>query len=138
MEQAIENDRPEGAIMSAEMTWEERIDQIARGVANVRNEDWRIGGSLGSGKTSLMSEVADRLAERNFIPTPVLPPRRTEDPAPAALVQVAEALKAHRLINGQIEVVTDLRVPWETKVASIVDAIQAKGHSNRVILFCDG
>lgn len=107
-------------------------DQLAR--SDAHHEVWQVDGHPTAGKSTLLHEVA-KLLERDFVPVVVSPPRGELDAGPAALLQIANALKCHGIVNGETERLTDPSRPLAEKITLVrqwlVDA------QEKVVLLCD-
>ena len=118
------------------MAWRERVDNLTDHLLGTKKGDiLSIHGSIGSGKTRLLRDLATQLASRGAIPLYLSPPQGEEDTAGAAIAAAADTLKDHRLLNGESADLRDLLVSRERKIEIILSGIGKA--SNSVVLLLD-
>ena len=98
-------------------------------------QTWLIGGSWGSGKSTLLRSLKPRLIEQGLKPIVVSPPHRDMDTGPAALLQIADSLRAYGLVNGELGLLEDPEVQWSTKLQATLNCINSE-HCD-VVLLCE-
>lgn len=100
-----------------------------------RSALWNLTGAVGSGKTTVLRRIADRLQLESLIPILITVPAGEIDAAPIALLETGNQLKNSGLLNGEMTVVSDPKRRWVEKMAVITDAVNR--HHEEVVLLCD-
>ncbi len=97
----------------------------------------RVFGDWGMGKSSLLESLATILNDQNRPAIVVSPPTAELDTGPAALVQIAQGLATHGLMNDSngVENIRNPRLPFEKKL-DVISEILEKEKGN-VVLLCD-
>lgn len=96
---------------------------------------WNIAGAPGAGKTAVLRLVQEALWSHNLIPVLVTAPSGEVDAAPIALLEMADQLHTHRLLNGAIAPLSDPTQRWADKMAAITSRVNQNPQS--VVLLCD-
>src|SRR5437879_4584697 len=100
----------------AERLASELADKVIKGRPSERGL-WQVRGAPTTGKTFVLSLIAERLAEAKFLPVLVSPPIRAMDSGPAALVEAGTQLRALGIIDGQLDLLAEQSRPWSDKLA---------------------
>lgn len=115
----------------AEALVEELLSPLGTGQSAL----WNLTGAVGSGKSTTLRLVETKLREsKSLIPIHLQAPGEV-DSAPIAILSAATQLKAHQMLNGELERICDPRLTLAEKLTALGPTLEK--HRNDVVLICD-
>ncbi len=111
---------------------EELLEELPAG------KSWQVRGGHFAGKSTLLRQLAKKMAaeEEGYVPVLVQPPERAPDAGVAALVDVAEGLaEAGRIDKAGLDRLRDDERQWEDKLGELSRWLESG--ADDVVLLCD-
>jgi len=87
---------------------------------------WQLNGAVGSGKTTVLRQVAEQLRLEEWIPLFITAPAGEIDSAPIALLETARQLKSSGGDKGSFLDLDVLRVVWVRQCRAIANNLNIK------------
>lgn len=116
-------------------TLSQRANEVTKAIKARADALIQIAGDVGLGKTTFLLGLQERLEHAGLKPVLVTPPLRTDDAAPAALVQIADYLTDQHLLNGDRAVIENPHATLDDKLR-VLERTIAKANGELVLL-CD-
>jgi len=114
------------------------IDDFVESIASSADAAaFQIAGRIGTGKTTVLRELAQRLdaCDRGICPIVLSPLSRQPDTGPSALAQLVDGLKLHGFVNGESQKIADLNVSLDSKLAMVAHC--ANSNREKLVILCD-
>ncbi|MEW6751036.1 MAG: tetratricopeptide repeat protein, partial [Candidatus Latescibacterota bacterium] len=114
------------------------VDELTAEVPSTRpslDSVWQVHGPATGGKTTVLRNLAERLAARGMAPVLLQPPTRALDSGPLALVDAVGSLGRASVANGAVDQITSGTETWADKLRAVVEVMRQE--RNRVVVLCD-